>query len=141
MELIKHEMAQGKLKQTTLPPICYFAEDLPMLPGEAGTRLLQTVRVGEKVHIIIWASPREKLSSGFPTKRDSNQPAQLQIEISFVASLDMIHSNKQITKALIRLHGCTGWSAPMLFANLQSQVFSRCPYMAFKKAFMLNFSH
>ena len=56
MELIKHEMAQGKLKQTTLPPICYFAEDLPMLPGEAGTRLLQTVRVGEKVYIIIYST-------------------------------------------------------------------------------------
>ena len=63
MELIKHEMAQGKLKQTTLPPICYFAEDLPMLPGEAGTRLLQTVRVGEKVQVIIWASTRENLPS------------------------------------------------------------------------------
>ena len=49
MELIKHELAQGKLKQTQLPPISYFARDLPMLPGEAGTRLLQTVRVGEKV--------------------------------------------------------------------------------------------
>lgn len=49
MELIKREMAQGKLKQSTLPPISYFAADLPMLPGEAGTRLLQTVRVGEKV--------------------------------------------------------------------------------------------
>ena len=26
----------------------------------------------------IWASSRENLSSGFPTKRDSNQPPQLQ---------------------------------------------------------------
>ena len=33
------------------------------------------------------------------------------IEILLVASLDMILSNKRITKALIRLGGCTGWSA------------------------------
>ena len=39
------------------------------------------------------------------------------IEISLVESLEMILSNKQITKALIRLHGCAGWSAPLLFAN------------------------
>ena len=32
-------------------------------------------------------------------------------------SLDMMLSNKRITKALIRLHRCTGWSAPLLFAN------------------------
>ncbi|XP_052813918.1 uncharacterized protein LOC128240971 [Mya arenaria] len=49
MEQIRREMIQGKLKPSTLPPISYFAENLPMLPGEAGTRLLQTVRVGEKV--------------------------------------------------------------------------------------------
>ena len=51
------------------------------------------------------------------------------IEISVVASLDMIHSKKQITKALISLCGCAGWSAPLLFANLRRQVISRCgPY-------------
>ena len=33
--------------------------------------------------------------------------------------------NKLITKALIRLRGCAGWSAPLLFANLRRQVFSR----------------
>ena len=37
----------------------------------------------------------------------------------------MIPSNKRKTKALIRLRGCTGWSAPMLFANHRRQVFSR----------------
>ena len=37
---------------------------------------------------------------------------------SLVASLDMILSNKQITKVLIRLRRCAGWSAPLLFANL-----------------------
>ena len=61
MELIKHELAQGKLKQTQLPPISYFARDLPMLPGEAGTRLLQTVRVGEKVHIHVSVHSLEEI--------------------------------------------------------------------------------
>ena len=38
-------------------------------------------------------------------------------EISPVASLDMIFSNKRITKALIRLRRCVGWSVPLLFAT------------------------
>ena len=46
------------------------------------------------------------------------------IEISLVASLDMILCNKRITKALIRLRGRAGWSAPVLFANPRRQVFS-----------------
>ena len=47
------------------------------------------------------------------------------IEILLVASLDMILSNKQTTKALIRQRGCAGWSAPLLFGNPRRQVFSR----------------
>ena len=51
-------------------------------------------------------------------------------EISLVASLDMILFKKRITKALIRLQGCAGWSAPLLFANPRRQVFSRQgPYL------------
>ena len=46
-------------------------------------------------------------------------------EILLVASLDMLLSKTRITKALIRLHGCAGWSAPVLFANPSRQVFSR----------------
>ena len=45
-------------------------------------------------------------------------------EISLVACFDMILSNKSITKALIRLRGCAGWSAPLLFSNLEDR-FSR----------------
>ena len=37
----------------------------------------------------------------------------------------MILSTKRITKALIRLRGCAGWSAPVLFATPRRQVFSR----------------
>ena len=46
-------------------------------------------------------------------------------EISVVASLDIILSNKRITKALTRLRGWAGWSAPLLFANHRRQVSSR----------------
>ena len=46
----------------------------------------------------------------------------------------MILSKKQITKALIRLRGCSGWSAPVLFANPRRQVFSqRGPYKVYSK--------
>ena len=41
----------------------------------------------------------------------------------------MILSKLRITKALIRLRGCAGWSAPYLFANQRRQVFwRRGPY-------------
>ena len=36
----------------------------------------------------------------------------------------MILSNKRKAKALIRLRGCAGWSAPLLFTNHRIQVFS-----------------
>ena len=82
----------------------------------------------------IWASPRQNLSNGFPTKRVSNQSPQLQRLarklISPVASLHMILSKMRITKALIRLCGCAGWSAPVLLSKPWRHVFSRQgPYM------------
>ena len=46
------------------------------------------------------------------------------IEISLVASLDIVLYKTRITKALIRLRGCAGWSAPVLFANPEDR-FSR----------------
>ena len=36
----------------------------------------------------------------------------------------MVLFNQRITKALIRLYGCKGWSAHLLFENLRRQVFS-----------------
>ena len=47
------------------------------------------------------------------------------IEISHVASLEIIFFNKWITKTLIRLWECAGWSAPVLFVNHRTQVFCR----------------
>ena len=46
-------------------------------------------------------------------------------KFSLVARLDMILSNKLMSKALIRLGGCAGWSASLLFANPERQVYSR----------------
>ena len=37
----------------------------------------------------------------------------------------MVLFKKRMIKALIRLRGCAGWSAPVLFANPRRQVFSR----------------
>ena len=53
--------------------------------------------------------------------------ASLKIEISLVASLAMILSKTQITKALIRLHRCAGWSAPLLFANPEDSFLASRP--------------
>ena len=47
----------------------------------------------------------------------SAKETSLKIEISPAASLYMILSKKQNKKALIRLRGCAGWSAPVLFTN------------------------
>ncbi|WAR09983.1 hypothetical protein MAR_035059 [Mya arenaria] len=86
MEQIRREMIQGKLKPSTLPPISYFAENLPMLPGEAGTRLLQTVRVGEKMQ---W-------TTGVPTLKDHTQPPQ---RIPKHRNQGMIHALHEQTRA------------------------------------------
>ena len=42
---------------------------------------------------------------------------KLEIQVFLVANLDMIHSKKKITRALISLRRCAGWSVPLLFAN------------------------
>ena len=47
------------------------------------------------------------------------------MEISPVPRLHMVLSKKRITKALISLRGCAGWSAPVFFANPRRQVLSR----------------
>ena len=76
-----------------------------------------------------WASSQQNLSSGFLTKRDSHQPPQLQRlarKLKFRWWQEhIIFSYKRISKALISLCGCAGWSAPLLFAKHRRQVFSR----------------
>ncbi|XP_060065610.1 uncharacterized protein LOC132545945 [Ylistrum balloti] len=49
MEMVKRDFDTGKVKQNNGPAVIqYIASDLPLLPGEAGLRLLHTVRVGDK---------------------------------------------------------------------------------------------
>ena len=49
----------------------------------------------------------------------------LKIKISLVASLDMVLSQKRLTKALIRLRDAQAGLHLFFFANLRRQVFSR----------------
>ena len=66
----------------------------------------------------IWAWMGQNLSSGFPNSNQSPQLQRLARKMECrVASLVMILSKKQITKVLISLCRCTGWSVPSLFAN------------------------
>ena len=63
------------------------------------------------------------------TRPDTNGPAQPQklagvLEISAIESRDIILSKQWKTKALIRLSGCAGWSAPFLFAYDIRHIFS-----------------
>ena len=46
---------------------------------------------------------------------------------SLFASQDMILFNKRITKALIRLRGCAGWSVPVLFATPEDRFLASQP--------------
>ena len=50
----------------------------------------------------------------------STTEASKKIENLLDASLDTILSSKQIIKVLIRLHGCTGWSAPVYSYTLET---------------------
>ena len=68
----------------------------------------------------LWGFRQSEVQTSLLSYRD-----YLEIEISPEASLCMILSKNRITKALIRLCGCAGWSAPVLFANHRRQVFSR----------------
>ena len=61
---------------------------------------------------IIGVSDKVKFKPVFSAAETSEK-----IEISPVSSLDMILSNKRITKALTSLRACASWSVPLLFAN------------------------
>ena len=80
----------------------------------------------------------------FPTRPDTNRPAQPQklasLEILAIESRDIILSKQRTTKALIRLHGCAGWSAPLLFAYGIRHIFSwpgSCTWHEIKQSWML----
>ena len=50
------------------------------------------------------------------SEKSSYTETTYKIETLPLASLHMIFSKKQITKALIRLRGCEGWSVAVLFS-------------------------
>ena len=85
---------------------------------------------------IIWASLWEKLFSvvgggeGVSTKSVSNQSPQLKrLAWKLKFHLQQVYiwyfPKSKKKKALIRLRGCAGWSAPVLFTNPRRQGFSR----------------
>ena len=93
------------------------------------------------MYIYIWAMSRENLSSGFLKNEIQTSLLSYRDYVEIVVSLDMILSKKRITKALIRLRGCAGWSAPLLIANRQRQVFSRRgPYCTNLKVYQMTIS-
>ena len=70
------------------------------------------------------------MSSGIPTRSYQNQHTQLQriarkMKCHIVTNLDSMLYKKQITKALIRLCRCAGWSVPLLLAHHKLQDFLR----------------
>ena len=81
----------------------------------------QIITLGSNVLLDIYEPRHEKTClQEFPTRSDSNRPAQpqkLARVLKFrLYNLDIILSKQRKTKALIRLRGCAGWSALLLFA-------------------------
>ena len=72
-------------------------------------------------HKIIWAPSSENVSSRVCDQVTfkpacSSTETSLNLEISDLETRDILLSKERTTKALIRLRGCAGWSAPLLFA-------------------------
>ena len=79
--------------------------------------------------IFIWASLWENVSSGISDQvrlqlACSATEASMTLAILVTETRDITLSRQQTTKALIRLHGCAGWSVPLLFAYDIRHIFS-----------------
>ena len=75
------------------------------------------------------ASSWENVSSGVSDQvrlklACSATEASMRLEILVTETRDITLSRQRTTKALIRLRGCAGWSAPLLFAYDIKHVFS-----------------
>ena len=97
--------------------------------GWWGRNWLQTT--GAQVSYKIWATSQENLSLGVSDQVWLKLACSASVasffrvfEISDIASTGNILSKKWKTKMLIRLYGCAGWSASLLFAYSIKQVFS-----------------
>ena len=77
----------------------------------------------------IWATTRQNVSSGV-SDQARHKPAcaateaSYSLEFSAIESRDIILSKQRTTEALIRLRGCAGWSAPLLFSYDIRHIFS-----------------
>ena len=74
-----------------------------------------------QVSLYIWATTGQNMSSGVSDQARlkpvcAATEASYNNEISAIESRDIILSKQRKTKVLIRLRGCAGWSAPLLFA-------------------------
>ena len=63
-----------------------------------------------------------RLQPAAPQSRDKHSTTEPMCSLS-VLSFDTILSKKRITKVLIRLRRCAGWSAPWLFANPEDRFY------------------
>ena len=54
--------------------------------------------------------------------------------IADLVTLNMKLSNKRVTKVLIRLHRCAGWSVPLLFTNPENRFSHFKPHIGFNKS-------
>ena len=77
----------------------------------------------------IWATPWENVSSGVSDQVRLKlacwaTEASMTLKILVTETRDITLSRQRTTKALIRLRGCTGWSAPLLFACGIRHIFS-----------------
>ena len=92
---------------TTNDKLIYFPTNSCKLQKHLGSLKIQSLKsvLLGKIHACFWIFP-------FWISRQQNETG----EILDLASLGIIQSRQQTTKALIRLLGCTGWSTPFLFA-------------------------
>ena len=78
-------------------------------------KLLQKNRKGQLSHVtrkpVFWVGDQVRLKPVCSADETSYG-----LEISVIASRGVTLSNQRTRKALIRLRGCAGWSAPLLFA-------------------------
>ena len=78
---------------------------------------------------LIWATTRQNVSSGVSDQirlkpACAATEANMRLEILVTETRGITLSRQRTTKALIRLHGCAGWSAPLLFAYGIRHIFS-----------------
>ncbi|XP_071149702.1 uncharacterized protein [Mytilus edulis] len=68
MEMVKREYNEGKMKPGSALVVNYISEGLPMLPGEAGLRLLKSVKVGRHKGSLPPAEERHHMIESIPGK-------------------------------------------------------------------------